>query len=81
MDTRKAQRIGKSAFIVSLPKAWATKNGIAPGANICINHGDNGALTLSTDRSEQDLRACLDIGDKIGVHQVRDILGCYMGGL
>ena len=52
MDTRKAQRIGKSAFIVSLPKAWATKNGIAPGAKIYINQGDNGALTLSMDRSE-----------------------------
>ena len=81
MDTRKAQRTGKSTFIVSLPKAWATKNGIAPGAKIYINQGDNGALTLSMDRSEQDLRARLDISDKIGVHQVRDILGCYMGGL
>ena len=81
MDTRKAQRIGKSAFIVSLPKAWATKNGIAPGAKIYINQGANGALTLSTNRSEQDLRARLDIGDKMGEHQVRDILGCYMGGL
>ena len=39
MDTRKAQRIGKSAFIVSLPKDWATKNGIAAGAKIYINQG------------------------------------------
>ena len=81
MDTRKAQRIGKSAFIVSLPKAWATKNGIASGAKIYINQRDNGALTLSMDRSEQDLRARLDISDKIGEHQVKNILGCYMGGL
>ncbi len=80
MDTRKVQRTGKSTFIVSLPKAWATKNGIAAGSIIFINQGDNGALTLSTDRSERDLRAKLDIGDKLGEHLVRDIIGCYVGG-
>jgi phosphate uptake regulator len=80
MDTRKVQRTGKSTFIVSLPKAWATKNGITAGSIIYINQGDNGALTLSTDRSERDLRAKLDIGDKVGEHLVRDIIGCYVGG-
>jgi phosphate uptake regulator len=80
MDTRKVQRTGKSTFIVSLPKSWATKNGIAAGSIIYINQGDNGGLTLSTDRSERDLRAKLDIGDKMGDHLVRDIIGCYVGG-
>ena len=81
MDTRKAQRIGKSAFIVSLPKAWATKERHCTRRENLHQSRDNGALTLSMDRSEQDLRARLDISDKIGVHQVRDVLGCYMGGL
>jgi phosphate uptake regulator len=80
MDTRKVQRTGKSTFIVSLPKGWATKNGISAGSIIYINQGDNGALTLSTDRSERDLKARLDIGDKMGEHLVRDIIGCYVGG-
>jgi phosphate uptake regulator len=80
MDTRKVQRTGKSTFIVSLPKSWATKNGISAGSIIYINQGDNGSLTLSTDRSERDLRVRLDIGDKIGEHLVRDIIGCYVGG-
>ncbi|MFZ2471540.1 MAG: phosphate uptake regulator PhoU, partial [Methanothrix sp.] len=80
MDTRKVQRTGKSTFIVSLPKSWATKNGISAGSIIYINQGDNGALTLSTDRSERDLRVRLDIGDKMGEHLVRDIIGCYVGG-
>ena len=80
MDTRKVQRTGKSTFIVSLPKSWATKNGVQPGSIIYINQSDNGALTLSTDRSERDLRAKLDIGDKSGEHLVRDIIGCYVGG-
>ena len=80
MDTRKVQRTGKSTFIVSLPKNWATKSGIQAGSIIYIHQGDNGALTLSTDRSERDLRARLDIGDKSGEHLVRDIIGCYVGG-
>ncbi len=80
MDTRKVQRTGKSTFIVSLPKAWATKNGIQSGSIIYINQGDNGSLTLTTDRSERDLRAKLDIGNKQGEHLVRDIIGCYVGG-
>jgi phosphate uptake regulator len=80
MDTRKVQRTGKSTFIVSLPKSWATKNGISAGSIIYINQGDNGALTLSTDRSERDMRVRLDIGDKMGEHLVRDIIGCYVGG-
>ena len=74
------QRTGKSTFIVSLPKTWATKNGIAAGSIVYINQGDNGALTLSTDRSERDLRVKLDIGEKTGDDLIRDIIGCYVGG-
>jgi len=80
MDTRKVQRTGKSTFIVSLPKNWATKNGVQAGSIIYINQGDNGALMLSTDRSERDLRVKLDIGNKSGEHLIRDIIGCYVGG-
>jgi len=80
MDTRKVQRTGKSTFIVSLPKTWATKNGISAGSIVYISQGDNGALTLSTDRSERDLRVKLDIGEKTGDDLVRDIIGCYVGG-
>lgn len=80
MDTRKVQRTGKSTFIVSLPKNWATKNGVQAGSIIYITQSDNGALMLSIDRSEKDLRARLDIGDKSGEPLVRDIIGCYVGG-
>lgn len=80
MDTRKVQKTGKSTFIVSLPKSWAIKNSISAGSIIYIHQGEDGALTLSTDRSERDLRVRLDIGDKMGDHLVRDIIGCYVGG-
>jgi phosphate uptake regulator len=80
MDTRKVQRTGKSTFIVSLPKSWAMKNGISAGSIVYITQSDNGSLTLATDRSERDLRAKLDIKDKLGDPLVRDIIGCYLGG-
>ena len=54
--------------------------GYKSGSIIYINQGDNGSLTLTTDRSERDLRAKLDIGNKSGEHLVRDIIGCYVGG-
>ncbi|OPY51252.1 MAG: PhoU domain protein [Methanosaeta sp. PtaU1.Bin060] len=80
MDTRKVQRTGKSTFIVSLPKNWATKNGIQAGSIVYITQSENGALTLSADRSERDLRARLDIGETSGEHLVRQIIGCYVEG-
>jgi phosphate uptake regulator len=80
MDTRKVQRTGKSTFIVSLPKNWAMKNGVHAGSIIYITQSDNGALMLSIDRSEQDLKVKLDIGDKSGDPLIRDIIGCYVAG-
>jgi len=80
MDTRKVQRTGKSTFIVSLPKSWATKNGIKAGSIIYITQNDSGALMLSPDRTERDLRVRLDIGDKSGDLLVRDVIGCYVAG-
>jgi phosphate uptake regulator len=80
MDTRKVQRTGKSTFIVSLPKNWATKNGVHAGSIIYITQSDKGALLLSTDRAEKDLKIKLDIGEKSGDSLIRDIIGCYVAG-
>jgi phosphate uptake regulator len=80
METRKVQRTGKSTFIVSLPKNWATINSIEAGSIVYISQSDSGALMLSVDRSEQDLTAKLDIGDKSGEPLIRDIIACYVVG-
>jgi phosphate uptake regulator len=80
METRKVQRTGKSTFIVSLPKNWATTNSIEVGSIVYISQSDNGALVLSLDRSEKDLTAKLDIGDKSGEPLIRDIIACYVAG-
>lgn len=80
METRKVQRTGKSTFIVSLPKNWATTNSIEVGSLVYISQTDNGDLLLSVDRSEQDLTAKLDIGGKSGEPLIRDIIACYVAG-
>jgi phosphate uptake regulator len=80
METRKVQRTGKSTFIVSLPKKWATINSIEVGSLVYISQTDNGDLLLSVDRSEQDLTAKLDIGNKSGEPLIRDIIACYVAG-
>ena len=80
METRKVQRTGKSTFIVSLPKNWATINSIEAGSIVYISQSDSGALMLSVDRSEQDLTAKLDIGDNSGEPLIRDIIACYVAG-
>jgi phosphate uptake regulator len=80
METRKVQRTGKSTFIVSLPKSWATKNGIQAGSIVYITQSENGDLMLSIDRSEREIKTKLDIGDRAGEQLKRDIIGCYLGG-
>jgi phosphate uptake regulator len=80
METRKVQRTGKSTFIVSLPKSWATKNGIQAGSIVYITQSENGDLMLSIDRSEKEIKTKLDIGDRAGEQLKRDVIGCYLGG-
>ncbi|MGB9902453.1 PhoU domain-containing protein [Methanothrix sp.] len=80
METRKVQRTGKSTFIVSLPKGWAVRNGIKPGSIVYITQGESGDLILSPERTSQNLKVKLDIGDKSGEALIRDIIGCYLSG-
>lgn len=80
METRKVQRTGKSTYIVSLPKSWASKNGLQSGSVVYILQSDNGSLMLMANRSEKDLSIKLEIGDKVGEPLIRDIIACYVAG-
>ncbi len=80
LDIRKVQRTGKSTFVISLPKDWATKNGIQMGAIMYISQDENGGLVLSAHRSKRESVAKLDVGERTGVALVRDIIACYLGG-
>jgi len=74
------QRTGKSTFVVSLPKSWATKNSVNSGSMLFISQNQNGDLILTTDRSEMNLKTEINIGDKVGEPLFRDIIGCYLAG-
>ncbi len=80
METRKVQRTGKSTFVVSLPKSWATKNSVSSGSMLFISQNQNGDLILTTDISEMNLKTEINIGDKVGETLFRDIIGCYLAG-
>jgi phosphate uptake regulator len=80
METRKVQRTGKSTFIVSIPKNWATANSIEVGSVLYVTQNDNGGLVLTLNKAEQDLIVRLDIGAKSGDPLIRDIIACYVAG-
>lgn len=74
------QRTGKSTFIVSLPKNWATRNAIDSGSILFLTQNQNGALMLSAEKSEPGLTVKIDIGDRCGDPLIRDIIACYVAG-
>ncbi|WP_440765521.1 PhoU domain-containing protein [Natronorubrum sp. DTA7] len=49
METRKVQLTGGTTFTVSLPKAWATEQGIDPGSILYLYPHDDGSLLLESE--------------------------------
>ncbi len=80
LDTRRVQKTGKSTFVISLPKNWATKNGIQMGTIMYISQEENGGLVLSAHKSKRESVVKLDMGEKIGEALARDIIACYLSG-
>src|SRR3989440_11497028 len=46
LETRKVQKLGYSSLGVSLPKDWASSNGIRPGALVSLAIEDDGSLRV-----------------------------------
>src|SRR2546428_8071968 len=46
VETRKVQKLGYSSLGVSLPKDWASSNGIRPGALVSLAIEDDGSLRV-----------------------------------
>jgi phosphate uptake regulator len=49
METRKVQLTGGTTFTVSLPKAWATEQGLNPGSILYLYPHDDGSLLLESE--------------------------------
>ncbi|MHA1650531.1 MAG: PhoU domain-containing protein [Candidatus Helarchaeota archaeon] len=54
MDVRKLQKVGKSTFLVSLPKEWVIKNKLSQGDPVAIFETTDGNLIVDPKYTERD---------------------------
>lgn len=81
MESRKVQKTGKSTYIVSVPKDWATKAGIISGSLLFLDAQENGSLLITTNPINQTSRnIVLNVDGKIGGTLKRDIITAYVTG-
>ncbi len=81
IKTRKVQLTGKSTFIVSLPKQWAGRHGVARGNEIYIEDLPDGSLKLAVEKSERKRQeATLNADALTPVELERSIMSHYLNG-
>jgi phosphate uptake regulator len=79
MDTRKVQITGGSTFTVSIPKEWATDNGIDAGTEVSF-YQDGDSLLLSPRRGDEIVEGTLDIANLRGRDLTRAVVTMYVSG-
>ena len=81
-EIRKVQVMGKSTFVVSLPKKWAISAGITSGSLIRMHPQEDGTLLLYTSNFSfaPQGRKSLKIDGKTGEPLIRDIIATYVAG-
>ena len=79
METRKVQVTGGSTFTVSIPKDWATENGIEAGDRVEF-HPEGDSLLLSPRSPEETVEGTVDITDLEGRNLTRTVFTMYVSG-
>ena len=79
METRKVQVTGGSTYTVSIPKNWATENGIEAGSTVAF-HPDNDTLVLTRQTDEGHTEGQLDVSSLEGDDLVRAVMTMYVSG-
>ncbi|WP_435333503.1 PhoU domain-containing protein [Haloarchaeobius sp. TZWWS8] len=79
METRKVQVTGGSTFTVSLPKSWATDNGISAGATVEFYPEDDSLLLTPKSETERT-EGTLDVSDLEGNRLTRAVMTMYVSG-
>ena len=79
METRKVQVTGGSTFTVSLPKDWATDNGVS-GGSVVEFHAEEDLLLLRPQTEEGHTEGSLDIGGLDDDELTRAVLTMYVSG-
>ena len=80
MDTRKVQITGKSTYIVTLPKKWATMAQLESGSPVSMLYNEDGSLLIMPPaiKISKDIRKIK--ADKNVEQLKRDIIGLYIVG-
>jgi phosphate uptake regulator len=79
METRKVQVTGGSTYTVSLPKTWATDNGISAGSVVEF-YPEEDSLLLTPQGEEDRTEGTLDITDLGGEQLMRAVVTMYVSG-
>ncbi|MWG35796.1 phosphate signaling complex PhoU family protein [Halomarina oriensis] len=79
METRKVQVTGGSTYTVSLPKTWATDNGISAGSVVEF-YPEEDSLLLTPQGEEDRTEGTLDITDIEGEQLMRAVVTMYVSG-
>ncbi|MFC6835524.1 phosphate uptake regulator PhoU [Halomarina ordinaria] len=79
METRKVQVTGGSTYTVSLPKSWATDNGISAGSVVEF-YPEEDSLLLTPKGDEERTEGSLDITNLEGEELMRAVVTMYVSG-
>jgi phosphate uptake regulator len=79
METRKVQVTGGSTYTVSLPKTWATENGVS-GGSVVEFYPEDDALLLTPRREDEKTEGTLDITTLEGEELTRAVITMYVSG-
>jgi phosphate uptake regulator len=79
METRKVQVTGGSTYTVSLPKTWATENGVSAGSVIEF-YPEEDALLLTPKSEGERLEGTMDVSNLDGETLTRAVMTMYVSG-
>ncbi|SHG79431.1 phosphate uptake regulator PhoU [Halobaculum gomorrense] len=79
VETRKVQVTGGSTYTVSIPKEWATDNGVSAGTEVEF-YPEGDSLFLTPVSEEERTEGTLEIADLSGDQLTRAVMTMYVSG-
>jgi phosphate uptake regulator len=79
VETRKVQVTGGSTYTVSIPKDWATENGVSAGSEVEF-YPESDSLFLTPKTEEERTEGTLDITNLDGEELTRAVMTMYVSG-
>ncbi|MFB6157415.1 MAG: PhoU domain-containing protein [Haloferacaceae archaeon] len=79
VETRKVQVTGGSTYTVSIPKDWATENGVSAGSEVEF-YPDGDSLFLTPRSEEERTEGSLDVTDLVDEELRRAVMTMYVSG-